>query len=137
MVKPTLNQLGPLQQRVLKILWEQGEATVRQVLDCIGNRDLAYTTILSTMQKLEKIGWVKHRKEGRTYVYSAQRSREQEGSKSIKGILKGVFGGDALLMFQHFMEDEQFTDDQLRDIKKMIDRKRREGKDGNRNTGNK
>jgi predicted transcriptional regulator len=71
--------LGPLQAEVMEIAWERGEVTVTQVMDVIAaRRSVTYTTILVAMQKLAKSGWLKHRSEGRAYVYSPSRTRQRE-----------------------------------------------------------
>lgn len=125
-----VDQLGQLQRQVLEILWDMEEATVRQVLEQIAPRkDLAYTTILTTMQTLEKNGWLEHRKEGKTYVYRPALSRQQAGAKSIKTLIKGVFNGDPVAMMQRLMDDELLSDEQLDHLRAMIDTKRKERKD--------
>ena len=79
---------------------------MHQVRDRLKNeRRLAYTTILTTLQKLERIGWLKHRTEGKSYVYLPTRSREQAGAGSVKRFLKRVFDGDAVAMFQHLIRE--------------------------------
>ena len=63
MSKQPLEQLGKLQRQVVEAVWEAGEATVRQVWDRIDPRKkMSYTTILAAMQRLEKSGWLRHRK---------------------------------------------------------------------------
>ncbi len=126
-----IDQLGQLQRQVLEILWQLEEGTVRQVLEQIApHKDLAYTTILTTLQTLEKNGWCKHRKEGKTYIYRPTRSKQQAGVRSIKTLIQGVFNGDPLAMVQHLMDDEQLSDEQLDRLRKMIETKRKERKDG-------
>ena len=86
MTRKRLDELGTLQRRVMEVLWDRQEATVHDVREALAEEERrpAYTTVLSVLQKLEKAGWVAHRREGRTYVYQAARSREQEGSTSLR-----------------------------------------------------
>ena len=66
MSKQPLDQLGKLQREVVEAVWDLGEATVRQVWERIcPKKDLAYTTILAAMQRLERSGWLRHRVEGK------------------------------------------------------------------------
>ena len=58
-------------------------------------KKLAYTTVLSALQKLET-GWVKHRQQGRTYVFRPKYSRGEEGQRSVRKLLERVFAGDAV-----------------------------------------
>src|SRR5262245_19176714 len=92
------DDLGRLRKAVMETVWDLGEATVQQVLERLSrDRPLAYTTILSAMQKLEKAGWLRHREEGRTYVYQPTRSRTEAGKRSLRKFTDHVFGGDPLL----------------------------------------
>ena len=126
-LKP-IDELGEQQKTVMDIIWELGEVTVHDVRDRL-NPDLAYTTVLSTLQQLEKAGWLQHRSEGRMNVYKARRSREREGARSLQQFTKRIFGGDPLLLFQHLLEDKKLTDEDLRSLRKMIDRERKERRD--------
>ncbi len=111
----------------MEVVWEKGEASVSDVRRAVArSKRPAYTTVLTVLQKLEKAGWVKHRSEGRTYIYSARRSREVEGAKSLRGYLDRVFQGDPLVLFEHLMEDDRLDDEALSALRAMIDDKRRE-----------
>ena len=122
-----LDELGSLQQAVMEVLWAQGEATVEQVRAALGGeKQSAYTTVLSVLQKLEKASWVGHRAEGRTYVYAAARSREQAGVNALWKFVDGVFRGDPLLLFEHLIDGDRLDDGDLTAIRKMIDEKRQD-----------
>jgi predicted transcriptional regulator len=127
MARKSIDRLGTLQTGVMETVWELGEATVQQVLARLGKaKPLAYTTVLSAMQKLEKAGWLKHREEGRTYIYQPTRSREEEGKNSLRKFMERVFDGDPMLLFQHLLEDQQLSAEDLAVLKKMIDQRRKE-----------
>jgi predicted transcriptional regulator len=130
MSRRLLDDLGALQTAVMEAVWGLGEATVQQVRDRL-DRDPppAYTTVLSVMQKLEKAGWLTHRAEGRSYVYRATRSREEEGSTSLRSFLDRVFQGDPLRLFQHLIDDQDLSDRDLAELRKMIDARRKERRD--------
>ncbi len=131
MRKP-LHELGELQREVMEIVWDLGEAGVHPVRAALaerqGGREPAYTTVLSVLQKLEKAGWVRHRKEGRSHVYSASQSREREGRSSLGKFVDRVFSGDPRVAFQHLLEDERLTDADLEKLTALIDAKREERK---------
>ncbi len=122
----SLDDLGKLQRAVIEVIWKLGEASVHQVRDRLGrNKKLAYTTVLTTMQKLEKAGWLRHRTEGKSYVYLPSRSREEAGAKSVRRFMKRVFNGNSVMMFQHLMLDDDISDKELLEIRKIIDKKRK------------
>lgn len=127
MARKSVDDLGRLQKAVMDVLWDEGEATGRDVQTRLGGREkFAYTTILTILQRLEKAGWVKHRREGKTHVFSATHSREQERSRCLKNIIDLVFQGDAQLLFQHLVEFKNLRDEDLKALRKVIDKKRRE-----------
>lgn len=126
MAKASLENLGELQRRVVQVLWEGGEGTVQQVRDRLASRKpLAYTTVLSVMQRLEKMGWVTHREEGRAYVYRAARSPEQERTGAVGRLMRRLFGGDPKLMLQHLIEEEGLSDEELAELRRLIDERRK------------
>ena len=124
-----LDDLGELQRAVIEVVWELGEASVHQVREQISRKKkLAYTTVLTAMQKLEKAGWLRHRAEGKVYVYAPTRTREEAGANSACKFIERMFDGDALLMFQHLMRQGELNDEELQGLRKMIDAKRKESK---------
>jgi BlaI family transcriptional regulator, penicillinase repressor len=126
-----LDNLGELQLAVMNVVWELGEATVGQVRDRLApEKELAYTTVLSVMQKLEKAGWIKHRSDGRSYVYLPRRSRTDAERSALRQFTERAFGGDQLVLFQHLLDDERMTEAELAELRKMLKRRRKELRDG-------
>ena len=129
MDRQSLDNLGQLQRAVMEIVWRRGEASVHDVLRELGPRKkLAYTTVLTVMQKLEKAGWLEHRNEGKSYVYIPTRTREEAGAGSVRGFLKRVFEGDAVAMFQHLIRQSDLSNEELDELRTLIEEKRKERK---------
>jgi len=127
MDRQSLDNLGQLQRAVMEVVWRRGEASVHDVLRELGPRKkLAYTTVLTVMQKLEKAGWLKHRNEGKSYIYTPTASRDEAGAGSVRGFLKRVFEGDAVAMFQHLIRESDLSDAELSELRAMIDERRKE-----------
>lgn len=127
MTVKSIDELGALQREVLEILWRLGRATVHEVRDeMLKERDLAYTTVLTAMQKLEKAGLLKHKRDGKTYIYLPAQTREKVSTKSVRKFVKNVFNGDALMMFQHLMQEDNLTDDELVELRKLVNKARKE-----------
>jgi len=70
------SQLGPLEQRLLEALWARGNATVRELLED-GHDDLAYTTLMTTLDRLFKKKVLTRQAEGRAFRYAPQYTREE------------------------------------------------------------
>ena len=131
MAEKSFDDLGELQRAVMEAVWESGEASVHQVRNLLRRRrKLAYTTVLSVMQKLERSGWLRHRAEGRSYVYLPTRTRKEASFRSVRALADRVFKGSRLLLFQHLLEDDTLSDEELAELTKMLHRRRKEKRDG-------
>jgi predicted transcriptional regulator len=89
-VAPTEREL-----QALKVLWQLGRATVRDITAAINERgeSLAYTTVLSLLQVMEQKGLVGHEASGKVYSYFARVEREAVLSRLARGFLDRVFDG--------------------------------------------
>ena len=84
----------PLELECLKALWNLGEGTVRDVRQVlIGNRDLAYTTVMTVLDRLEKRGGVSRRKQGRSFMYVPKVSREAMRKYALRELVATFFDG--------------------------------------------
>jgi BlaI family penicillinase repressor len=92
----------PLELECLKALWALGEGTVRDVREVlVGNRKLAYTTVMTVLDRLEKRGGVSRCKNGRSFVYQPRATQEALRKYAVKELIDQFFGGseDALREF--------------------------------------
>jgi BlaI family penicillinase repressor len=97
----------PLELECLKALWGIGEGTVRDVRHVmVGERELAYTTVMTVLDRLEKRGGVSRRKQGRSFVYVPKLSREELRELAVKDVVERFFDGssEALASFLRSQE---------------------------------
>ncbi len=106
----------------LKVLWDRKEATVREIADAMNHRGaaLAYTTVLSLLQVMEQKGLVRHRRDGKAYVYqplieSAKTYRNLAGE-----FLERVFDGAVNEYLVHALESRRLSSHELVELEKMI-----------------
>ena len=93
--------LTPLERRIMRVLWDGGAGNVQKVLQgLMGEPQLAYTTVQTTLNVLQRKAKVKRKLVGRAYEYSAIVSQEAADSHAIKDVLQKVFRGsvDDLLL---------------------------------------
>ena len=111
----------------LKVLWDRGEATVRDVADAMNSRgaDLAYTTVLSLLQVMEQKGLVSHRRDGKAYVYLPLIERESTFRKIAGGFLQRVFDGAVDEYLVHALESRPLKAQELDELQAMIDAARK------------
>ena len=126
MTRKAVEELGRLQAAALEAVWALGEATVHQVREQLAkDRPLAYTTVLTALQKLEKSGWLTHRVEGRSYVYVSTTTRRQSVSASALRLVKRSFGGDPLRLFRQLLDARPYSNAELEELRRMIAAKRK------------
>jgi predicted transcriptional regulator len=90
---PLQAALGRLEREVMDVVWTAGdEFTVRDVQSRLA-RTVAYTTVMTTLDRLYKKGLVQRRREGRAFVYTASRSREEMSASFTGGLLRGLLSG--------------------------------------------
>lgn len=97
----------PLELDCLRILWTLQEANVKGVRDALASRrDLAYTTVMTVLERLVRKGGVTRRKVGRSFLYAPALSRETLRRVAVKELLDCFFDGsrDDLLAYLHVAE---------------------------------
>src|SRR5690348_8516089 len=95
----------PLELECLKALWGIGEGTVKDVRQIlVGNRNLAYTTVMTVLDRLEKRGGVSRRKHGRSFVYAPRVSQEAVRRLAVKELVDGFFGGSEQALQKYLRE---------------------------------
>jgi len=127
MGRKSLDHFGQLQRAVIEVVWELGEATVRQVWTRLcRKKELAYTTVLTALQRLERDGWLKHRVDGRKHIYLPTETRAQAGAGSVRKFVQRMFNGNALVLFRQLVEEGELSDQELRELQQLINQKRKE-----------
>ena len=94
MARPPRDIPPPLEMLCLQALWSLGEGNVKEVRAVVGrSRGLAYTTIMTVLERLVRKGRLTRRKVGRAFVYSLQASREAMRRAAIRELVDGFFDG--------------------------------------------
>ncbi|MFM7844075.1 MAG: BlaI/MecI/CopY family transcriptional regulator [Planctomycetota bacterium] len=115
-----------LELEILKVLWRVGPATVRQVRDELeAVRDLAYTSVMTVMTIMAGKGYVQRSKNGRSYVYQATYQEQRASRSMLQDIVDRLFGGSTTAVMQHLLESSEIDDEELKQIRSLINRKTR------------
>jgi predicted transcriptional regulator len=95
---------GELEAVVMDRIWNQdGTTTVREIFDELAaEREIAYTTVMSTMDNLHTKGWLARERDGKAYRYWPTLTREQHSAQLMREALDG--GGRSELVLSHFLE---------------------------------
>jgi predicted transcriptional regulator len=111
---------GHLEAVVMDRLWERDGATaVREVFeDLLRDRDIAYTTVMSTMDNLHRKGWLSRERDGKAYRYWPSMTREEYGAAVMREALDA--GGRSDRVLAHFLE--QISDEDSAALRKVLAR---------------
>ena len=111
----------------MEALWRVAPANVQTVRTALADkRDLAYTTVQTMLNILERKGKVSRVREGRAHVYRPAISRARAASQAAKELVDRMFGGSPQQLVMHLVEDSQITAEQLADIQKLLDDEQQE-----------
>ena len=105
------NRLGELERAVLEHLWSEGPAhpeglTVREVHDVVGvQRDLAYTTLMTVLDRMAKKGLVTRERDGRAWRYTPASSRDELTSETMRHALGELAGTERRSALLHFLDE--------------------------------
>jgi predicted transcriptional regulator len=131
-------QLGPLEQELLSALWMRGSATVREMIDA-GGINLAYTTVMTTLDRLYKKQLLNRTAEGRAFRYSPRYTQEELEKAAVGETIRQLLGSGeaAALPLSNLVEAVSEHDaGLLDDLQRLLDEKRRELRSELRNREN-
>jgi BlaI family penicillinase repressor len=106
---------------IMKVVWRLETATVRQVYEeLLKQRRIAYTSVMTIMNILERKGHLKRRQEERAYVYLPAKPQKQVIGSMVREFIQRVFNGSAEPLLVHLVEDEKLTEQDVEEIRRSI-----------------
>ena len=123
-------ELGPLEAEIMDHAWTRGGSfTVREVLDALGSRhDLAYTTVMTVMERLSNKGFLVRRKVGRAYSYQPRMSRDDYSAALVRSVLAASRDRRSVLLgFVRSVKEED-----LNELERLVKQAQREGRNRRR-----
>jgi BlaI family penicillinase repressor len=118
--KPTESEL-----ELLAILWDRGQATVRELFDAVNvHRPVVYTGVLKLLQIMTDKGLVARDESERAHVYRAVVAREETQRRFMREISDRLFAGSAAQLALRALEMETASEEDLNEIRKLLRRKR-------------
>ena len=102
--------LGDLQYAIMRVLWDESEASAARVLEALPKADQrAPTTIATMLSKMERKGVVEHRVEGRVFVYRPTVSRQEVHRTMVGDLMDRLFEGDVTALVSHLLSSRRST----------------------------
>lgn len=110
MARPKAPHLTAAERRIMTVLWDRSEASVRDVADALQDQHgLAYTTVLTMMKIMADKGYLGFRKEGRAHIYYPLLSRDGARRNALGTLVASLFDGSPKSLAQHLIEDDKLS----------------------------
>jgi len=115
--KPTASEL-----EILRVLWERGPSTVREVhAELRQKKDLGYTTVLKLLQIMTAKGSVRRNEDQRAHVYEACQPATETKRQLVGDVLQRVFQGSASELMIHALEGRRTSKKELEELRRLLD----------------
>lgn len=115
------HSLGDLQAAIMRVLWQEGEATaadVHRVL--LPDRGLAPTTIATMLRKMEEKGVVRHRAAGRQFVYRPAVTEDAVRRSMVSELVERLFAGDPAALVSHLVSEHEVDPRELEELRRRV-----------------
>jgi predicted transcriptional regulator len=107
--------------RLMKLLWQRGESAVGELVAAMPEGSaLAYNSVLTTIRILEQKGYVRHRQEGRAFLYSPTVAEQEASKTEVRHIMQRFFGNSRERLLLSLLGDDEITPQELRRLKDAI-----------------
>lgn len=121
---------------ILKILWQRGEASVREVYEEMsGTAPIVQNTVQAFLRTMEEKGQVRHRIEGRTFIYAPVPRHEETKKRMVSRVLQRVFDGALDQLVQSALSLRQPTAEEIARLEQMIEQAKSRGTSGKKGGG--
>lgn len=122
MARKKSSHLTDSEQGIMEILWQKGEASVREIADALSeDKPTAYTTVQTMCKILAEKGYADFRKEGKAFIYQPKISQKDARQGALTSLLNRFFGGSPEVLAQHLMQETDIELKDLEDLQRKID----------------
>ena len=119
--KPPRKGLSELEHRILEILWTVGPANSEQVRNALApTRPLKDSTVRTILRRLQEKGYVRHKVEGRTYIYSGVEAPRNLAVRAVRQIIDRFCDGSVEQLLVGMVEDEMLDREELQQLAQKI-----------------
>jgi BlaI family transcriptional regulator, penicillinase repressor len=111
------------EMEVARVVWQLGEATVRQAHEAMSAaRGMDFATVQTYLRRLDAKGYVRSRLDGHTRVYATKVQPTTVIRETVEDLVDRLFGGDSLPLMQHLIEDRGTTAAEIAQLRQLLDR---------------
>src|ERR1022692_1810352 len=119
--------LGTVQLRIMRVLWDEGEATARQITDAMSvTRPIAHSTVQTLLRQLAAKKAVTYEKRDRTFLFRPLVAEADVSRSAAHDLLSRVFQGSISGLVGHLLDNEPIPPDELARLRALVDAKSKE-----------
>ena len=105
---------------VMQVLWERGSATVAEVREALED-EMAYTTVLTVLRRLEEKGYVTHEEEGRAHRYLPAIEPQAARESALERLVSRLFHGSPEMLLTHLVSSRKLSPEERRRLRELVD----------------
>ena len=120
MPKPEKSTLTKLELQIMQAIWRLGPSNVSAVQEALA-QDLAYTTVQTMLNILERKGKLKRRREGRAFIYSATVSEAKASTHAIRDLVDRMFGGSSEDLVMSLIKNRQIDPKKIAELSRRLE----------------
>jgi BlaI family transcriptional regulator, penicillinase repressor len=125
MPRPVSKYPTDLELQILKVLWQQSPRLARDVQAALGEggRELAKTSVITTLNTMVGKKYLKRKKQGNMYLFSPSISEDQVGNRVLSDVVDRIFDGSASAVLVKLFDVKDLDTGELRELRTLINRK--------------
>jgi BlaI family transcriptional regulator, penicillinase repressor len=128
MARPASRYPTELELEILKVLWQQSPLLAREVQGTLAEvgRELAKTSVITTLNTMVDKSYLKRKMQGNTYLFSPKITEEEVGNRVLGDVVDRVFDGSTASVVMKLFDVRDIDDDELKELRRAINRKLKE-----------
>ncbi|MFT6735019.1 MAG: BlaI family penicillinase repressor [Polaribacter sp.] len=123
MARKKSTQLTDSEQKIMAILWDKGESSVREIANILSEeKPSAYTTVQTMCKILADKGYADFHKQGKAFIYTPKMTQKDARQGALTSILNKFFGGSPEILAQHLLQETDIEIKDLEELQNKIDK---------------
>ena len=114
-------KLTAAEEQLMELIWDKRELYMKDIIDSYPEPKPATTTIATLLKRMQNKGFVGYKLTGNSRLYYPLVKKSDYFSKHVKSLIKDFFGSSAMQFASFFTTETNLTDEELEDLKKIID----------------
>jgi BlaI family transcriptional regulator, penicillinase repressor len=127
MARPASLNPTDLELEILKILWQHGPGSVRQVREALApTRKLAHTSVITTMNIMTEKGYLERDSDETPYIFRAKVTQDSVCKRMLRDLVHRAFGGSTVAVMLNLLDSSQLEEKEIAELRQRLNHKRKD-----------